>query len=165
MWAGSAMFAAYVQHCVVMDPAVRATWGGGTTTRFKFAMFHSAVTPDRLAPDAETFYDTGVWTAAEELAGGTWPAGGIAGAATVRTSNPVGGNTSLDCPLITRTGVTVTDLAGDLFYDGTTRRGLGFHDFGGAINVSGTLTITWAYPPGCVCLNVAPPGARQVRRR
>jgi hypothetical protein len=167
-WAGSAMFTAYVAHIIANDTQVRASWGGATTTRFKFAMFHSAVTPDRDAPDAETFYGEGTWTPDEELTGGSWPPGGIAGAAQINPPTvgvTVQGWVALVCPLITGTGVIIDDLAGDLFYDGTgysnpglgisvpPGRGLAFHDYGGSLDVAGTLTVTWPYPPGCVCLN------------
>ena len=157
-WAGSAMFNAYVRHCIVGDPVVRATWGSAAASRFFIAAFHSTVTPDRDAPEAETLYGTGVWTPDQELTGGTWPPGGVEGHVT-GTSVAGTGGVALNMPLITATSVLIDDLAGDLFYYRNPANpaghlhGLGFHDYGGSLDVAGTLTVTWPYPPGAVCLN------------
>jgi hypothetical protein len=161
MWSGSAMFSAYTRLCLLNDPAVAGTWGGGadaTGARFYLALFGAATTPDAYAPDPETHYQGGVWGAGEIAQPPGWPPGGIEAGLDAHVPAGVAGGTALHHPLVSRAGVTVHGVAGDLLYDHVTFRGLGFHDYGGTVDVdNGLLVMTWDDPPGIVCLNMSAP--------
>jgi hypothetical protein len=159
-WSGSAVFAAYIQRAILNDPAVAGSWGGGdaaTGARFFCALFDATATPDAYAADAATFYGQGAWAGGEQT-GGAWPAGGIAANLTAGTIMSSAGAAALHHPSLSLGNVTVHGVCGDLVYDQDTGRGLGFHDFGGPVDVdNGTLIMTWDDPPGVICVNYTPP--------
>jgi hypothetical protein len=166
-WGGSAVFASYVWSAILNDVSVSGAWGGGdaiVSARYYFALYDATVTPDAFADEVDTFYRSGTWTDVAEAAGGAWPAGGIPGNLTAGTPVGLPGGTALHHPALSLSAVTVHGVSGDLCYDHATGRGLGFHDFGGPVDVdTGSLIMTWDDPPGVICINWTP-GTGPARR-
>lgn len=117
----------------------------------KAALFNNTVSPDADASVASTGYNTGTWTAAREVSGGTnWPAGGRAlTGKTFTTPDP--GLSMFDAADLAAAGtVTLTNAYGCLVYDdsitgGTVAdQGICFLYFGAAQSVTaGSFTVVW----------------------
>jgi hypothetical protein len=161
-WAGSAMFAAWVADAVALTPDVFHCLTGPASVYV--ALYNSVPTPDRTAPRAESNYPAGEWVrAGRELNGPGWPAAGgyTAGGTWQDGAAGQGGAWGIWGPAgMSRPGVTLTGIAGDLMWRYNSGspgagRGICFHDFGGLVDVSGQLTLTWPeHPAGYFRLNV-----------
>lgn len=151
-WRSSAVFVAYAAAVMLPANVVRNTWRGANPEFFNFALYDQTVTPDRMAPLDQTLYGSGVW-AAGELSGPGWDPGGHEPPA-IQVVGAANGDRGLNVLALTRTGVTLAGINGDMMYyspaaGGAAGRGMAFHDFGGLVDVTnGELTIGWVYPPG-----------------
>lgn len=139
----------------VLGPMMQASGTGFTgldSDTVKVALFDNTVTPDQDAAVTSTGYNTGTWTAAREVTGGTnWAAGGraLSGKA---FSSPDTGTTMFDAADLSAGGtLTLTDAYGCLVYDdsitgGTVAdQGVCFLYFGGSQSVSsGNFTVVWS---------------------
>ncbi|WP_030248086.1 hypothetical protein [Streptomyces sp. NRRL S-455] len=151
-WTESKAFRAWIS-----GPMMQAAGTGYTgldSDTVKAALFDNNVTPDRDAAVAETGYNTGTWTTAREITGGTnWPVGGRSLASKTFTS-PAPGTVMFDAADLSAGGtVTLTDAYGCLVYDdsitgGTNAvadQGVAYFYFGGPQSVvSGSFTVVWS---------------------
>jgi hypothetical protein len=118
----------------------------------KVALFDNTVTPDKDAAVGSTGYNTGTWTTAREVTGGTnWAAGGRALTGKTFTS-PDTGIAMFDAADLAAGGtLTLSNTYGCLVYDdsitgGTVAdQGICFLYFGGAQSVTaGSFTVIWS---------------------
>ena len=148
-WAESRVFREWVR-----GPMMQASGTGYTgldSDTVKAALFNNTVAPDPDAAVAATGYNTGTWTTAREVSGGSnWAAGGRA--LTGKTfAVPAAGTAAFDAADLSAGGtVTLTDAYGCLVYDdsvtgGTVAdQGVAYLYFGGAQSVvSGSFTVVW----------------------
>jgi hypothetical protein len=154
-WTDSRVFTQWV-----LGPMYQAAGTGYTgldSDSIKVALFNNSVTPDKDAAVGSTGYNTGTWTLANEVSGGTnWAAGGRALANKTFTS-PGSGLAVFDADNLAGGGtLTLANAYGCLVYDDTISggtvadQGVCFSYFGGAQSVtSGTFTIVWD-PAGIV---------------
>jgi hypothetical protein len=154
-WAGSAVFTAYALD-VLTPAAPRPSWTGAALGRYQLAMFGGGVTPDRDAARPATFYGAGQWLpAAEIISPPNWPARGI-NAPNMAAFGTGDGSVCMSGTFGPRS-VIMTGAAGDLILDGSgasSGQGLCFHDWGGQVDVTGTLTVTWAAPASARMISI-----------
>lgn len=148
-WTGSRVFREWVR-----GPMMQASGTGYTgldSDVVKAALFNNTVTPDLDAAVGSTGYNTGTWTTAREVSGGSnWAAGGrtLTGKA---VTAPEAGVVMFDAADLPAGGaVTLTDAYGCLVYDdsitgGTIAdQGVAYLYFGGPQSVvSGSFTVVW----------------------
>lgn len=149
-WTDSRVFREWIR-----GPMMQASGTGYTgldSDTVKVALFNNTVTPDVDAAVSATGYNTGTWTTAREVSGGTnWPAGGRNLLARTFTA-PASGTVMFDANDLAAAGtVTLTDAYGCLVYDDTVTggtvadQGVAYLYFGGAQSVvSGNFTVVWS---------------------
>lgn len=148
-WTDSRVFREWV-----LGPMMQAAGTGYTgldSDTVKVALFDSTATPDRDAAVGATGYNTGTWTTAREVSGGTnWPAGGRPLSGKTVTA-PDSGAVMFDAADLAGAGtLTLTGAYGCLVYDdsitgGTVAdQGITYLYFGGPQSVtSGTFSVIW----------------------
>jgi hypothetical protein len=148
-WTDSRVFREWIR-----GPMMQASGTGYTgldSDTVKVALFNATVTPDPDAAVGATGYNTGTWTAAREVSGGTnWPVGGRNLLSKTFTT-PEPGTVRFDAADLSAAGtVTLTDVHGCLVYDDTVSggtvadQGVAYLYFGGAQSVvSGSFTVVW----------------------
>lgn len=139
----------------VVGPMMQASGTGYTgldSDSVKVALFDNTVTPDQDAVVTATGYNSGTWTTAREVTGGTnWAAGGRALSGKT-FSSPVTGTVMFDANDLSAGGtLTLTGAYGCFVYDdsisgGTVQdQGVCFLYFGGSQSVtSGNFTVVWS---------------------
>jgi hypothetical protein len=156
-WSGSAVFAAFAADVIACDPSQAGAWANSLNpgARQCFAFFNDQVTPDRAAPRPATIRGAGEWLAARELSAAGWPGNGNPTWRSVQGVDAAGA-AGFVATTLSRANTTLTGVAGDLVYDtGAGGQGLCFHDFGGLVDVdNGTMTVSWASPPGTFLFGV-----------
>ena len=156
-WANSAIF-----QQAMINPMLGRLWTTAAPTTFSslsadtinFALFGSAVTPDKTAAVGSTGYNTGTWTTGNESSGTGYTAGGAALASKAFAIDTGSSSVCFTAANPSWTTVTVT-TSGGLCYDSTitagtvAKQGLCYNYFGGSQSVSGAnLTVAWATPSG-----------------
>ena len=166
-WSGSAVFAAFTAAAMLPADEVRGMWTAAELPRIRFALFSTAVTPNRLANLGAISYGTGEWqinpNPGRECHGPGWPRGGLGCALTVLTG-PDGAVRMTAAAGLSAGPATILNMSGDLMYDAQSGYGLGFHDWGGPLDIGGgILAITWP-PEGVIIINDQIPAAPRRRR-
>jgi hypothetical protein len=118
----------------------------------KVALFDNTVTPDKDAAVGSTGYNTGTWTTAREVTGGTnWAAGGRTLSGKTFTAPDTGIAMFNAANLAAGGTVTLSNAYGCIVYDdsitgGTVAdQGVCFLYFGGAQSVTaGSFTVVWS---------------------
>lgn len=139
----------------VLGPMMQASGTGYTgldSDTVRVALFDNTTTPDGSAAVTSTGYNTGTWTTAREVTGGTpWPAKGPALTGKTFTSPDVGQAVFSAANVAAAGTVTLSNAYGCLVYDdsvtgGTVAdQGVCFLYFGGAQNVTaGSFTVAWS---------------------
>ena len=156
-WANSAIF-----QQAMLNPMLGRLWTTAAPTTFSslsadtvdFALFGSAVTPDKTAAVASTGYNTGTWTTGNETSGTGYTAGGSALASKAFAIDTGSSSICFTAANVSWTTATIT-ASGGLCYDATitagtvAKQGMCFNYFGGSQSVTGgTFTVQWATPAG-----------------
>ncbi|MGW2213192.1 hypothetical protein [Streptomyces sp. NPDC001781] len=148
-WTDSRVFREWIAGPMMQSSGTGYT--GLDSDTVKAALFDGTVTPDKDAAVSATGYNSGTWTTAREITGGTnWAAGGRPLTGKTFTS-PDTGVVMFDAADLSAGGaVTLTGAYGCLVYDdsitgGTAAdQGVAYLYFGGPQSTTaGTFTIVW----------------------
>jgi len=118
---------------------------------FKLANYNNSITPDQNVTAANTAYNVGQWTSANEISqSGQWAAGGITIGSTVLDTSTNGIVMFDGADVASGSAATLSNVFGGLVYDDTLTtpvadQGLCYLYYGGAASVTnGTLTVQFA---------------------
>ena len=143
-WSNSTVFRALVAD--VFDNTTAVDLGSDVP---KAALFNNSITPNQDVTSANSAYNTGVWTTANELTDANWAAGGRPLASTSLNSGTAGVVFYTAAATAGGGNVTISGAFGTLVYDDTLTtpvadQGICYNYFGGSQSVTaGTFTIVW----------------------
>ncbi len=148
-WSNSKVFQAFFAEA--MCKGAGTGWAGLLGNTVKAALYNNTTAPDQNVSATLSGYNasTSQWVVANELSGGSWPAGGIA-LANKSVNIATGGQVMFDADDTSQTSTTISSSAyGALVYDDTVTSpadiGVSYHYFGGPQGpiTAGTFTIVW----------------------
>ena len=142
-WAGSGLFT--TTFTGILDASLTMDFDTGT---HKIALYNNTTAPAYDAANTLTRYDTGAWVIANEVDGGSWPAGGYTLVTPVLASaTPAAGQFNWDAVDVSQATTTISDIYGGFIYNDTETNDTGICgiEFSGApySTSNGTLAITW----------------------